>query len=122
VQSTEGYAVSSLDELGEGWGFRKIRAALGVTAFGVNAVVLPPGFESHKHFHDEQEELYFVHAGRLVFQFGDGSEHEVGPGGLARVSPSTVRGFRNPSDTEDAVYLAIGGNDGYVGRDAHTAE
>ena len=31
-----GYAISSLDELGEGYGFRKIRPALGVTAFGAN--------------------------------------------------------------------------------------
>ena len=37
------YAISSLDELGEGYGFRKIRAALGVTAFGANALVMPPG-------------------------------------------------------------------------------
>ena len=29
-----GYAFSSLDELGEGYGFRKIRKPLGVTAFG----------------------------------------------------------------------------------------
>ena len=40
-----GYRVSSLDELGDGYGFRKIRAALGVTAFGANGVVMPPGFE-----------------------------------------------------------------------------
>ena len=31
------HAFSSLDELGEGPGFRKVRAALGVTAFGINA-------------------------------------------------------------------------------------
>jgi len=30
-----GYQVSSLDELGDGYGFRKIRKPLGVTAFGV---------------------------------------------------------------------------------------
>jgi hypothetical protein len=38
-----GYAVSSLDEIGEGYGFRKLRSALGVTAFGINAVVLIAG-------------------------------------------------------------------------------
>jgi uncharacterized cupin superfamily protein len=121
MQPEGGYTVSSLDELGEGWGFRKIRGSLGVTAFGVNAVVLPPGFASHKHFHDEQEELYFVHSGRVVFSF-DGEEHELAAGGMARVSAPTVRGFRNPSETEDAVYLCVGGKDGYVGRDAHTVD
>src|SRR5262245_48724938 len=48
----EGYAFSSLDELGEGYGFRKIRQALGVEAFGVNAVVMPPGYEGFYHYHD----------------------------------------------------------------------
>ena len=38
-----GYAFSSVDELGEGFGFRKVRGALGVTAFGVNAIVYPAG-------------------------------------------------------------------------------
>jgi hypothetical protein len=28
----------------------------------VNAVVIPAGIESGRHFHDEQEELYFVAA------------------------------------------------------------
>jgi uncharacterized cupin superfamily protein len=122
VVEGDGYAVSSLDQLGEGLGFRKIRSALGVTAFGANAVVIPPGYASHKHFHETQQELYFVHSGRLVLMFGDGSEHELGPGGLARVDPATVRGFRNPSADADVCYLALGGADGYVGRDAHTAE
>ena len=55
------HAVSSLDELGDGAGFRKVRGVLGVTAFGVNAVVYPPQFEGFRHYHDTQDELYFVH-------------------------------------------------------------
>ena len=35
---------ASIEELGDGV-FRKIRRALSVTAFGVNAMVLPPGTE-----------------------------------------------------------------------------
>lgn len=116
-----GYATSSLDELGEGPGFRKVRGALGVTAFGVNAVVLPPGFTSHRHIHDEQEELYFVHAGRIAFDVGD-ERVELGPGGLLRVAPEVPRRFSNLSESEEAVYLCVGGKDGYVGRDAHTVE
>ncbi len=122
VVSGDGYAVSSLEALGEGWGFRKIRSPLGVTAFGANAVVLPPGYTSHKHLHDTQQELYVVHSGRVAIMLGDDIEHELGPGGIARVDPATPRGFRNLSDSEDAIYFAFGGCDGYVGRDAHTAE
>ena len=41
VTAGEGHAAAHLDDLGEGSGFRKVRAALGVSAFGVNAIVLP---------------------------------------------------------------------------------
>jgi mannose-6-phosphate isomerase-like protein (cupin superfamily) len=112
-----GYAVANLDDLGDGYGFRKIRKSLGVTAFGVNAIVLPPGYETGRHLHEEQEELYFVHAGRIAIEFGDETSHELGPGGLARVDAATIRRIRNLSDSEDAVYVVVGGKDGYVGRD-----
>ena len=118
----DGYSVATLDDLGEGWGFRKVRTPLGVTAFGVNAVVLPPGYTSRRHYHETQEELYFVHRGEVEFQFGDGSAHTVGAGGLARVAPATVRALRNASESEDAVYLCVGGHDGYVGRDGHNPD
>ena len=49
----DGYAVGSIDQMGDGYGFRKIRRALGVTAFGVNAIVIPPGYATPRHFHDE---------------------------------------------------------------------
>ena len=118
VAKGDGYAVAQLDDLGEGWGFRKVRKELGVTAFGVNAIVMPPNYESGKHYHDEQEELYFVHRGRMEFAFGDGTSVVLGPGGFLRVDPPTERKLRNVGD-EDAVYVIAGGKDGYVGRDAH---
>jgi uncharacterized RmlC-like cupin family protein len=118
----EGYSVANLDDLGQGPGFRKIRKELGVTAFGVNAIVLPPSYATGSHLHEEQEELYFLHSGRVEFEFGDGSTQELGPGGLAWVAPSTLRKVRNLSDSEDAVYVVVGGKDGYVGRDGKLAE
>jgi mannose-6-phosphate isomerase-like protein (cupin superfamily) len=117
----EGYAVSDLDGLGDGPGFRKVRKGLDVTAFGVNAIVMPPGIESGFHYHDEQEELYFVHSGTIEMEFGDGSVHCLGEGGLARVDAATVRKVRNPGDV-DAVYLIAGGKDGYIGRDGRVPE
>ena len=116
VRSGDGWAVASLDDLGEGPGFRKIRGPLGVTAFGVNAIVLPPGIETGRHFHDEQEELYFVHAGVVEIEFGDGAVERLEAGGMARVAPETVRLLRNVGEDE-AVYVCVGGKDGYVGRD-----
>jgi quercetin dioxygenase-like cupin family protein len=116
VVEGEGYALANIDGLGEGYGFRKIRKGIGVTAFGINAIVIPPGFEGGSHFHDVQEETYFVHQGTVEFEFGDGSRHVLGPGGLARVDAATVRKIKNVG-SEDAVYVIAGGKDGYVGRD-----
>jgi mannose-6-phosphate isomerase-like protein (cupin superfamily) len=121
VRKGDGWSVAHLDDLGEGPGFRKIRGRLGVTAFGVNAIVLPPGYATGSHFHDEQEELYFVHEGRVAFEFGDGAVQEVEAGGMAWVDAATHRRVRNLSETDEAVYVVVGGKDGYVGRDGNLA-
>src|ERR1700716_3790353 len=121
VTTGEGYAVGHLDDLGDGPGFRKVRKGLGVTAFVVNAIVMPPGIESGFHYHDEQEELYFVHRGTIEIEFGDGVVRRLGEGGLARVDAATRRKIRNPGDA-DAVYLIAGGKDGYIGRDGRAPE
>jgi quercetin dioxygenase-like cupin family protein len=122
VTKGDGYAVANLSDLGDGPGFRKIRKELGVTAFGVNAIVLPPSYSTGGHYHDEQEELYFLHSGQIAIEFGDGTKHELEPGGLAWVDASTVRKLHNLSDSEDAVYVIVGGKDGYVGRDGRQPE
>jgi quercetin dioxygenase-like cupin family protein len=111
------HAFSSLDDLGQGYGFRKIRKALGVEAFGVNAIVYPPRYEGPEHYHDTQDELYFVHRGRIRVD-ADGESRELGPGGLFHASATTHRRISNAGD-EDAVVFVVGGKDGYVERDGH---
>jgi mannose-6-phosphate isomerase-like protein (cupin superfamily) len=108
-------AFGSIDELGEGYGFRKVRRALGVTAFGVNLVVMPPGMEGFLHYHEEQDELYFVHRGKALFEVGD-ERRTVGQGGLVHVEAATPRRMSNVGE-DDLVVLVVGGKDGYVGRD-----
>jgi mannose-6-phosphate isomerase-like protein (cupin superfamily) len=116
-----GYAFSSLDELGDGYGFRKVRAALGVTAFGVNGIVMPPGYEGFLHFHDAQDELYFVHRGRALVEVG-GETREIGEGALLHVESTTPRRVSNASETEDLVLLVVGGKGGYVERDGRLVD
>ncbi len=116
-----GWTAGHLDALGEGWGFRKVRVPLGVTSMGVNALVLPPRYQAGFHYHDEQEEIYFVHAGDVEIEFGDGAVAHLAPGGIARVDAQTVRRLRNLGD-DDAVVFVVGGKGGYVGRDAHLPE
>jgi mannose-6-phosphate isomerase-like protein (cupin superfamily) len=121
VRRGAGYAVAQLEDLGDGPGFRKVRKGLGVSAFGVNAIVLPAGLESGFHYHDEQEELYFVHRGAIEMEFGDGSVERLAEGGFARVDAATPRKIRNIGEV-DAVYLCAGGKDGYIGRDGRVPE
>jgi mannose-6-phosphate isomerase-like protein (cupin superfamily) len=111
------HAFSSLDELGSGPGFRKIRKPLGVTAFGVNAIVYPPHYDGVGHYHDTQDELYFVHRGRVLVEV-EGERREVGEGGLFHVESTTPRKVSNPFD-EDAIIFVVGGKGGYVERDGH---
>ena len=115
-----GHAFGSLDQLGEGYGFRKVRRPLGVEAFGVNAIVLAPGFEGFEHYHDEQDELYFVHQGTARFEV-DGEVRELGPGGLCHVESTTPRKYSNVGE-DDLILYVVGGKGGYVERDGHLVD
>jgi mannose-6-phosphate isomerase-like protein (cupin superfamily) len=113
-----GYAFGSIDEMGDGT-FRKVRRELGVTAFGVNVVVIQPGVVGRAHWHEEQDELYFVHSGRARFDLPEESR-ELGPGGLLHVESTTPRRVTSIGDDE-LVMLVVGAKGGYVGRDGQPA-
>ena len=99
--------------------FRKVRQALGITAFGANVLVIEPGEVGTPHYHEEQDELYFVHKGRAIFDFPD-NRIELGPGWLVHVEAETPRRVTNPG-SEQLVMLAVGAKGGYVGRDGQPA-
>jgi quercetin dioxygenase-like cupin family protein len=94
-----------------------VRVPLGVTAFGVNALVFPPHYDGPEHYHDTQDELYFVHRGTATVTV-DGEEHTVAEGGLVHVESTTPRRVSNRTD-DDLVLLVVGGKGGYVERDGH---
>ena len=72
------------------------------------------------HYHDTQDELYFVHSGTAKVEV-EGEERILGPGGLFHVESTTPRRISNAGD-EELVLLVIGGKDGYVERDGHVDE
>ena len=123
VTEGSGWKAGNIDGMGEGPGFRKVRAELGVTEMGVNAIVMPAGIGSGTHWHDRQEEVYFVHRGTLCFTFGEQNDESVvlGPGGVLRVAPETQRSIANIGDAE-ATYICFGAQGGYVGRDGQHRE
>jgi quercetin dioxygenase-like cupin family protein len=114
------YKIATPDSLGDNYGFRKVRAPLGVTAFGVNWVVYPPGAEGVLHYHDTQDELYLVHRGTARFTV-DGEEHIVEAGGLVHVESETPRLVSNAGE-DDLYLLVVGGKGGYVERDGHLVD
>lgn len=115
------YNFGSIDDLGEGYGFRKVRRDLGVSAFGVNAIVMPPEYLGFHHYHDTQDELYFIHSGSARVEV-DGEERILSPGGLFHVESTTPRRVSNASETEDLVLIVVGGKGGYVERDGHMVD
>src|SRR5450432_3442986 len=100
------YKIATPDSLGDNYGFRKVRAPLGVTAFGVNWVVYPPGAEGILHYHDTQDELYLVHRGTAKFTVD----------GVVHIESTTPRLVTNAGDG-DLYLLVVGGKGGYIERD-----
>ena len=117
IVRAEHWAIApSLDSLGDGM-FRLVRPQLGITAFGINVKVMKPGASSKLHLHTEQQEVMFVHAGRVKVTFETGGTYEVGAGAIVVVDPGEAHVVRVTSD-EPAVLLMMGGKDGVVEGDA----
>jgi uncharacterized cupin superfamily protein len=76
-----------------GGGFRRARAGLGVSSFGLAVIDLPPNFShypEHDQTHDDQEEVYTLLSGRVTLRVG-GEDHELEPGMFARVGAAEKR-------------------------------
>ena len=97
-----------------GGGFRRVRAGLGVSSFGLAVMELPPNFKTypaHDQSHDGQEEVYTVLSGKAVLVVA-GEEHELEPGIWARVGADEKR--KLTTGDEPARILAIGGMPGQI--------
>ena len=86
---------------------KKVRKALGATAFGVNFFDLPPNTEGHEH--DEsagnQEEVYVYVRGSGVLRL-DAEEVDVRAGQAVRIDPGVTR--RPVSGDDGLAWVAIG--------------
>ena len=84
--------VHELEGAGPGGAFRFVRRELGVEAFGINWVELPPDTEGREH--DEissgQEEVNVVVRGSGSYRI-DGTEVPVREGDFLRFDPETTR-------------------------------
>jgi mannose-6-phosphate isomerase-like protein (cupin superfamily) len=95
--------------------FVPLRRELGVTAFGLNQIVLQPGERGRIHAHDRQEEVFLVLEGTLTL-IVEGEPVDLPTGRLARVAPEVRRQLVNLGPSR-VVLIALGGAEPHDGRD-----
>jgi len=91
--------------------FRKMRAALGVSGFGINQLELPPGASGREHDEADggQEEVYVILSGSGAMRI-DGEDVELVPGRWLRVDAGHTR---TPTAGPDGlVMIMVGGTPG----------
>src|SRR5205823_9778866 len=95
---------------------RRARATLGVTAWGMQVLTLPPnwdGYPEHSHdataFDPDQEEVYVPLSGSATLVAGE-RRIALGPGVLARVGPEQLR--RILPGPDGIRLLVVGGRPG----------
>jgi mannose-6-phosphate isomerase-like protein (cupin superfamily) len=108
------YTVKRIDEIEAVFGgaFKRARADLGVTAFGMQIIDMPPNNDrhpEHDHSHDGQEEVYVVLRGSAEVDI-EGERVAIDPETLLRVAPGTKRKVL-PGD-QGVRLLALGGKPG----------
>jgi len=109
------YTVKQVDEMEAVFGgaFKRARAELGISAFGMQILDMPPNvdgqYPEHDHQADGQEEVYVVLVGRAELDV-EGDRIPLDPGTMVRVGPSARRTIRTAA--EGARILALGGRPG----------
>ena len=96
--------------------FQRLGRELGVSALGINLIVLEPRQRLRVHLHEQQEEIYLVLSGELTLTI-EGDERVLRSGDLARVGPKVRRQLLNRGSGRVEI-LAVGGSGDHVSRDA----
>jgi mannose-6-phosphate isomerase-like protein (cupin superfamily) len=116
-----GHAVRRIDDMEAivRGAFKKARAELGITSFGIQVIDFPPkvdGYPEHDHSQDGQEEVYVVMRGNGEIDI-EGERIAMDQETMVRVSPGTMRKLY-PGDDGMRV-LVVGGVPGeaYAVRD-----
>lgn len=110
------YAVKRIDEMEAVYGgaFKRARAELGVKAFGMQIIDMPPNFENypeHDHAEDGQEEVFLALRGGGEIEIA-GERHPLDGDHVARVASGTMRKIW-PGE-EGIRLLVVGGKPGGV--------
>lgn len=92
-------------EMSGNW--KLVRRTLGLRAFGVNLVDIPPGEQIPEHDETErdQEEVFFILQGTPTLVV-DGEDHPAPAGSIARLDPEHTRTVRNDGEEAASVLIA----------------
>ena len=90
-----GYTALKIDDIEGAYGgaFKRVRASLGASSFGMQIVDMPANadqYPEHDHAGDGQEEVYVTLAGSGVMTVA-GDEVALGTDTVVRVGPGTMR-------------------------------
>jgi uncharacterized cupin superfamily protein len=99
--------LTHLDECERSGNWQLVRRTLGVNAFGLNLVDIPPGEQIPEHDETErdQEEVFYVVSGSPTLVV-DGENHPARAGTFARLDPQHRRTVRNEGDELARVLIA----------------
>jgi uncharacterized cupin superfamily protein len=107
-------AITTIDR-DSGERFQRLRRELGLTAFGMNLIVLAPRQRGRIHAHEHQEEVFVVLEGELTLLV-EGEPHVLAADELVRVGPAVRRQLVN-AGSQRLVLLALGGAGEHASRD-----
>jgi mannose-6-phosphate isomerase-like protein (cupin superfamily) len=105
------YTAKKVDEMEAVFGgaFKRARAELGVSSFGMAVMDIPPNtdqYPEHDHADDGQEEVYVVLRGAAEIDI-EGERLDLDPETIVRVGPGTKRKIY--TGAEGVRILALGG-------------
>jgi mannose-6-phosphate isomerase-like protein (cupin superfamily) len=92
MSSFEVKEIDAMEAIYQG-AFKRARAELGLEAFGMQVIDMPPNFDNypeHDHSHDNQEEVVLVMRGGGEIEI-DGKRFPLDDNHIARIAPGTKR-------------------------------
>ena len=94
------------DDCDETGNWRLVRRTLGLEAFGINLVDIPPGEQipEHDEIERDQEEVFCILSGTPTLVV-DGEDHPTPAGSFARLDPEHTRTVRNEGGERASVLI-----------------
>ena len=107
MASADGWTIAGRDELERTGNWSLVRRTLGLEAFGINLVEIPPGesIPEHDEVDRDQEEVFVVLSGEAVLVI-DGADHPAPALTFARLAPAHRRTVRNAGPETAMVLIA----------------